>query len=186
MQLKTFFVCVALLAASCQSESTSDQLANSDSDDSTVVFLVRHGEKCLNEGDDPRLTVAGQQRSHDLGRLLSEVKLDAIYSTPFRRTIGTATPTSEMQSVAITETPVGPTFLEDLAQTLKSSDDKFILVSGHSNTTPALVNLLAGTTMDDLPDDVYDRLYIVTLREYGPSVVTLVYGTESAALTECE
>lgn len=48
------------------------------------------------------------------------------------------------------------------------------------------MNLLAGTTMDDLPDDVYDRLYIVTLREDGPSVLTLVYGTESAALTECE
>jgi 2,3-bisphosphoglycerate-dependent phosphoglycerate mutase len=40
-----------------------------------------------------------------------------------------------------------------------------IVVVGHSNTAPKLVNLLAGSSYPDLADSVYDQLYIVKITD---------------------
>ncbi len=183
--LLTLLGAVFLLTAfACQTDG-GDAVSSNRADDH-VVFLVRHGEKCLGQGADPELTSAGTQRSVDLSRLLEEVPLDAIYSTPYRRTLATAKPTATKQQLEIIETPTSSTFLEDVAATLRSSGHSYSLVSGHSNTTPALVNLLAGTDLPDLEDDVYDRLFVVTLGgDSSARLLTLGYGSPSAALTEC-
>lgn len=53
-----------------------------------------------------------------------------------------------------------------------------VLVLGRSNTVPALLNLLTGTTAyAQLPDTEYDNLYLVTVFEKGRAdVLHLKYG----------
>ena len=68
-----------------------------------TIYLVRHSEKDLkseNEADPP-LTKCGMQRSESLSRFLEDVKLDAVYSTDYNRTINTAKPTANSKELKI-------------------------------------------------------------------------------------
>lgn len=142
-----------------------------------TILLVRHAEKCHLSGDDPALSSAGSQRAQALARALHDVRVDAIYSTPFRRTVDTVAPLAEERGLQIRKTPVKEGFLDDLAVRLFESEDRVVLVSGHSNTIPTLVNLLAGTDYADLADDDYDKLFVVTLAADNTArVLILRYG----------
>lgn len=124
-----------------------------------TMYLVRHAEK-LADGKDPALTVCGQARADALATSLAGVKLAAIYATPYRRTQQTAAAVSKQQQLDITQyDPRQPAvFLAQLkAQTLP------VLVVGHSNTVPQLVELLSGIAMAPLTEQDYDLLYQVKL-----------------------
>jgi len=145
-----------------------------------TVILVRHAEKCTEPADNPGLTPLGQQRAEALVRTLSDVPVDAIYSTPLDRTRDTVRELASIKGVDIIEPPISSGFLERLAATIKASDDTHIVVSGHSNTTPRVVNLLAGTDYPDLDESEYDRLYMVHLGPGGGADVSILrYGPAS-------
>ncbi|ARD22615.1 SixA phosphatase family protein [Shewanella japonica] len=140
-----------------------------------TLILVRHAEKL--SGKDPQLSKAGQQRAHQLAHLLSSVSLSAIYSTNYKRTQLTAKPTADSQKLPITS--YDPKELASFSQLLTSSHDNHILIVGHSNTTPALVDLLGGESGKDIDEATeYDRVYILTIESqdntHSTSVSTLV------------
>lgn len=151
-----------------------------------IVFLVRHAEMCLDQGSNPNLSSYGQERARELARVLVDVNLEKIYSTPFNRTLQTATPISQSQELEINQVEVATGFLESLADQIKTSEAATILVAGHSNTTPRLVNLLVGTELSDLEETEFDRLYIVTLHADGSaSYSVLRYGGPSEKPSIC-
>ncbi len=155
------------------------------SDDKTI-FLVRHAEKCTEPARDPDLTEFGKQRAQALVRVLMDVELDAIYSTPFKRTLNTARPVAQMHGVKIIETPAESGFMEAMVKRIKAGEAHNILISGHSNTTPAVVNLLGGTAYENLDESEYDRLYIVVLQEDGSASVSILrYGAPSGPSEAC-
>ena len=177
---------VAALLVLVAATPTGHDAIMRESEGDRVFVLVRHAEKCLAQGSDPMLSEEGRQRSDALARMLSDAPLDAIYSTPFHRTVQTAEPTAQQHGLEIIETPVSSDFLSVLAERLRAADEKYVLVSGHSNTTPALANLLAGTDLEDMPDELYDLMYIVTLGSDGSStVLPLRYGSESGTEPGC-
>ena len=56
----------------------------------------------------------------------------------------------------------------------KNSDDNYLIV-GHSNTIPGLVNYLSGTEdFQQLAENEYDKLFIVTLVELGVAKVQVL------------
>lgn len=145
-----------------------------------TIILVRHAEKCTEPSDNPGLTSLGEERASELVRTLMDFPVEAIYSTPFDRTRETVRPLSEASGVDIVETPIQSGFLEALAETIRTSAHRMVVVSGHSNTTPRMVNLLAGTDLEDLEETEYDRLYIVNLSASGVATVTVLrYGPRS-------
>lgn len=151
-----------------------------------IVYLVRHAETCLDQGSNPNLSGYGQERARELARVLVDVNLEKIYSTPFNRTLQTATPVAASQEVEITEVEVSRGFMETLAEEIRNSELSSILVSGHSNTTPPMVNLLVGTELSDLEETEFDRLYIVTLHADGTGSYTVLrYGGESQKPAAC-
>lgn len=149
-----------------------------------VVYLVRHAEKCTEPADDPALTPFGQERALALARTLQDVPLQAIYSTPLHRTRDTVEPLASALGIPIQETPISQGFLEALADSIHASGNERILVSGHSNTTARLANLLAGTELPDLEETQYDRLFVVHL-DGTPTVDVLRYGAESGSTESC-
>ncbi len=137
-----------------------------------TIYLMRHAEKQIDGTQDPSLTGPGHIRAAALAARLQTVKLEQIYSTNFKRTLETAAPTATAHKLAVT--PYSPNALADLAATLKETP-KTTLVVGHSNTTPVVVNFLAGTNYPLLEDHQYDHLYIVTLKENGEVSVKIDY-----------
>ena len=140
----------------------------------TVVYLVRHAEKA-DDGADPALTAQGNTRAALLADLLADAGITHIHSSDFIRTRDTADPLAEL--LGLQTLIYDPRDLPAMAAHLRNTPGRH-LVSGHSNTTPRLVELLGGDphTSIDEPSE-YDRLYIVTvLPEGGASSVLLRYG----------
>ena len=129
----------------------------------TTIFLVRHAEK-MNSSRDPELSLPGKARAVRLMELLSEAGIDHIYSTDYKRTRATARPLADKLDLFIES--YRP-FEQELTETLKGEmDGKQILVVGHSNTIPDLVNqLIDEKVYQQLPDDAYAQLFVVTLME---------------------
>lgn len=149
-------------------------------EEATIVFLVRHAEKTTGEGygqaRDPRLTKAGKERARTLARLLAPAGITAIHSTDYRRTRETAAPVAEALDLDVQL--YDARMLESFAEELQKSPGRHLVV-GHSNTTPALVNLLGGEPGEPIVEaDEYDRLYVLVIGTDG-SVATIRqrYGT---------
>ena len=145
----------------------------------SVIYLVRHAET-TGEGEDPALSAAGEARAAALTRLLGQVPLDAVYSTDTQRTRQTAQAIASGHGLEINL--YDHRRLADLAATLRAHPGRY-LVSGHSNTTPPLVELLGGDPGPELDHTwEYDRLYVLMLPAGGGPVATsmLRYGAPPA------
>lgn len=145
-------------------------------DTATTFILLRHAETS-GAGSDPALSAAGQQRAAELVRVLKNVPVQAVYATSYLRTTQTAQPTATDKSLNVqTYDPFAPGPLTDAV--LNAYQGQAVLIVGHSNTIPALLNVLTGTNdFAQIPDTQYDNLFIVSVFEKGRAKVThLKYG----------
>ena len=144
---------------------------------STTVILVRHADRT---GDEDRLSPAGENRVQELQRVLDEVKIDAIYSTDYLRTRATVAPLASASNLQI-QLYDSDDLTPFANRILKEHRGETILVSGHSNTTPQLINALGvEPTLPDLSSVAYDRLFIVTLMQgASPRLLTLQFGVDT-------
>jgi 2,3-bisphosphoglycerate-dependent phosphoglycerate mutase len=125
----------------------------------TLYILIRHAEKA--GGEDPDLTPEGIRRAILLSEALRGVPLQAIYASELRRTQQTATPTAQEQGLPVL--PYNPKQIGEMADKLwREHRGQAVLVVGHTNTTPALANLLGGiAALPELPESDYDKIYLV-------------------------
>jgi broad specificity phosphatase PhoE len=132
----------------------------------TTVILIRHAEKDTAGGNDPELSAIGYQRAARLQAALEKYTPDAFYSTDFKRTKETILPWAKAvgQQIEIYD----PKTPEAFANLLTTMTGKTMVVVGHSNTIPILVNLLAGTDeYKQLPDDEYTKIFIISINKNG-------------------
>jgi broad specificity phosphatase PhoE len=147
----------------------------------TTVLFVRHAEKLELPADDPGLSEAGQRRAVELARQLVDADvvsgIDAVYSTPFRRSVETAKPVAEALNLAVRSYDVADTeeFIEAL---IKEHKGKIILVVGHNNTLPEMIgNMGASKVVPPIADDEYDNIYLVSIPWFGKTkTIRLRYG----------
>lgn len=148
-------------------------------DTATSFILVRHAEK-ESTGTDPNLTLDGQARAEELKRILKNIPLGAVFSTNYNRTKQTAMPTATDKGLSLqTYDPAQPDPLVD--GILTNHAGGAVLIVGHSNTIPDLLNFLTGSNAyPDIPDSQFDNLYIVSVYEKGKATVLhLKYGVET-------
>ncbi len=153
-------------------------------DAKSVLYLIRHAEKQDDGTRDPSLNEAGRARAQWLAQWFAEKGVTGIYSSEFKRTLETVAPLSLRLGMPIA--PYDPRALEDLAARLRgdvAGGDCIILVSGHSNTTPALVNILIGEERyPELAEGwMYDRIFQVTLGDDGEVTVEILYSEPRSA-----
>ncbi|MCB0652749.1 MAG: histidine phosphatase family protein [Saprospiraceae bacterium] len=163
----------------CETQNTASGILARPQDSLTTIILVRHAEKIL-EIKDPGLTGEGIRRAEELAYWLKNVPVDAIYSTQFARTMQTAQPTATAKGLEIQlYDPGDPEALAD--ELFSSYKGKTILVVGHSNTTPALANILIGSiALSDFDESIYDNILMVTAFEKGKAkLLRLKYGDRS-------
>ena len=172
---KTFiaaFLSLALAAVSCTHRPST----------ATVVFVVRHAEKAGGGGDDPPLTEAGLRRSQALIQAVEYANTRAIYTTQFIRNHETAKPLSDKTGVPVTEVPVNlhnpGDYGERLAkEILAKHAGEFVVVVGHQNTVPGVVQALSGQTVPGLRDLEYGSVFIIVVPTDGaPRLIRAQYG----------
>jgi broad specificity phosphatase PhoE len=136
-----------------------------------VVVIVRHAEKAANGGNDPDLSSAGRGRADALARILKDSGITAIFTSEFKRTQETATPTAT--SAHVTPTVVAAKDTAALAARLHQLSGNALVV-GHGDTIPNLVKALGINVPVNIPDTDYSELLIVTLGD-KPQLFRLHY-----------
>jgi len=147
----------------------------------TTVIFVRHAEKAAQPADDPGLSAAGQRRVSELTRQLRDADviagIDAVYSTPYRRTEETARPIADALGLPINSYDAADTEAI-MAHIVKEHKGKVILVVGHSNTLPLLMaDMGASKRVPPIAENEYDNIYIVSIPWFGKTkTIRLRYG----------
>jgi broad specificity phosphatase PhoE len=131
------------------------------SSDVTRLMFIRHAEKIQYSGMDPGLTEEGITRAENWAEFFERSSVDAIYSTKTKRTLSTAAPISEATGLDII---VYDARTVDINKIALVNAGKTIVIVGHSNTIPNMVNTLLGEEKYELIDDnEYGNLFVVTV-----------------------
>ena len=126
----------------------------------TTYYFIRHAEK-VDSSKNPDLSESGLKRAEVWNKIFSEVDFDEIYSTDYKRTVQTVSPTAATQSIQVKLYDPKNTLIEDFKQ---ETLGKKVLVVGHSNTIPKFVNqIINQNSFTDIEDTTFGNLYIVTL-----------------------
>lgn len=156
MKLVSAFGLVAMLAFSQNSMAKQ------------TIYLIRHAEKVDPNAKDPALSNVGKQRALHLIDLFNYAKPSAIFTTQFQRTQLTAAPLSKSINVPITVLAINaentaqyPALL--LKQICALPKNATVLVVGHSNSIPAIVEDWSHEPVKAIGDDEYNRFFIINL-----------------------
>ena len=137
----------------------------------TTIIFFRHAEQTSHDKSDSPLSEAGQRRVAELTRQLVDADvvagIDAIYSTPYIRSLETARPLADQLDLPINSYAADDT--EEILDTiLKNHKGKIILVIGHSNTIPVLIaNLGASKKVPAIAQYEFDNIYIISIPWFG-------------------
>ncbi len=143
----------------------------------TTIWIVRHAEKQTAEGvvnsTDPDLTADGDKRAHDLAVKLKNEKIDAVYSTPYKRTTSTGGPAAAARQLKI-NTYAAKDFKVFANEVLQNYKGKEVLIVGHSNTIIPLAKAFgAAVPFEMLTDDDYDMLFKIVVDNDGTAKLTI-------------
>ena len=130
----------------------------------TVVYLVRHAEKVTSNPDDqdPELTPSGYARAQALENYFKNIPVDALFSSPYKRTRLTLEPLAAGREIK-TYNAHGAAALNEIIRNQYSG--KTVLVAAHSNTILEIIEALGGKRpVPSIADTKYDYIFKVTLR----------------------
>ncbi len=147
----------------------------------TTFYLIRHAEKDRTDPEnvDPVLSQNGLGRAMHWAEILNDVKLDEIYTTDFERTKMTAAPTSVKKDITVTY--YDPKSI-DIDQFKSDNLNKNVLVVGHSNTIPEMVNKIIGEDKyPDMEDSDNGSLFIVQIVNGIPTDTHLIFNCNCPA-----
>ena len=141
-----------------------------------AIFLVRHAERAdagmaaaSMTGADPDLSPAGKARAESLARMLEDADIKTIFTTEYKRTQQTAAPLGRL--LGVQPTVVTSKDTAGLARKLKAAAAN-VLVVGHSNTVPEIIDLLGIPERVTIEDSVFGDLFIVP-RVGAPTLLRL-------------
>ena len=140
--------------------------------DPVVLFLVRHAETVDDGTRNPPLSDRGLRRARRLAMILADAEPEGVYTTDYQRTRATAAAVGD--NVGMEAEVYDPRSLAGFAATLRARGGRALVV-GHTNTTPALVEILGGDPGPPIGHDEFDRLYILFLHEDGVETLLLRY-----------
>ena len=147
--------------------------------DATTIILIRHGERDEpNPADpDPHLNELGRARAQTLIHVVGKSGIKAIYTSHFLRTKETAQPLAERLSLLGIQIDAVSDIRNDI---LSKHTGKTVLVIGHTDSVPQLINQLGAGRGVNIQNGEFDRLFVVTVFSSGRASLTeLKYGNQS-------
>lgn len=145
---------------------------------SLKVFVVRHAEKLTIDpkDQDPDLSEDGKVRAEALAKELKGQKIDSIFATNYKRTKLTGFPLADKIGIAVKT--YDPAQIKALAAAWKkNAAGKNLLIVGHSNTVPEIIEAFGGKRpVPSLSDDDYDYIFELLVKGDKVEVKTAHYG----------
>jgi len=121
------------------------------------IYVTRHYDTPAGERD-PDLLPQGKTRAEKLAKWFKGKKLKAIYVSDFKRTRQTAAPLAAERGIALeTYDPRDTPAIVARARAAKAP----ILIVGHSNTVPDIVEQLGGERPGDLQHEDFGDVWTV-------------------------
>jgi phosphohistidine phosphatase SixA len=147
----------------------------------TGVVVVRHAEKADDGTRDPELTGAGRQRAEALANALGHAEVGELIASQYKRTRQTLAVLALRRGLEITVVPAESGAIDDhiesIASRVRDSDaDGLIVIAGHSNTVPLIVEALSGSVISPIGESDYDRLYLLVPAASGMDLIESRYG----------
>lgn len=133
-----------------------------------MVYVVRHAEKQADAKDpkDPPLSLAGEARAKLLAQMLAASGVKAIYTTQYARTIQLSSPLARALNITPVIHPAGDT--AGLIKKITSHGaDEAVLVVGHSNTVPEILNGLGYSGEVKIAEEEFDNLFVLVSKSEG-------------------
>ncbi len=124
-----------------------------------TFVVVRHAEKATDDPRDPNLSEAGTRRAGLLADRLRDANLMAAYATQYRRTQQTAATVAATHALPVTRYEADEPATALAARLRSTHQGGTVLVVGHSNTVPAIVQALCACEVQEIGDDDYGNLY---------------------------
>lgn len=143
----------------------------------TTVILIRHAEKSTVPADDPVLTEQGKSRAKELTRILGDTGIQAIYTSQYDRTRLTADPIAKQLSIPTKQIDAKNT-ADLVSEVLSKNKGQVVLIVGHSNSVPEIIQAFGGPAMDEIDQTQFDNLFVLTICQPGSAkVIKLKYGS---------
>jgi len=142
-----------------------------------TIVLVRHAEKAasteMDKTGDVDLSAEGRERAERLAQAIKKYKPHEIFSTDYKRTRQTAEPIAKLRGKEIQI--YDPQKQADLIPKILASTTDHYLIVGHSNTIPALANLLAKKDIfKQLQDAEYGVIWVIRIKKGLVSKVEVI------------
>jgi 2,3-bisphosphoglycerate-dependent phosphoglycerate mutase len=165
--MRRFFYLLFILQVACLNVFSQEN-------EITTLILLRHAEKVDDGTKDPSLSAEGIQRAEKIALMLSDTKIDGIYSTNYKRTQGTAMPLSKLKGVPVSlYEPLRGNVIDEILDRHKGGT---VVIVGHSNTIPWTANYVLGKeTYQQFADGDYGNLLLVSIHNREAKVVWLNY-----------
>ena len=139
-----------------------------------AIYVVRHAERA-DQTADSGLSTKGVGRAYRLRDMLHDAGITQIFTSEFKRTIETAAPIASERH--LTSQPIAANDADALlSRIMRAGARDRVLVVGHSNTVPALLNALHVDPPVSIAEDAYDDLFIVVpQKESRPVLIRLKF-----------
>ena len=150
-----------------------------------VIIVVRHAEKAAAPAEDPPLTPAGKMRAAELARVVEAwtaagTPVRGLFASEVMRTQQTLAPITTTTHIPVTVLPAKD--IDGLVKQIRAIDGGLVVVAGHSNTVPAIVQALGakpgakpGAPTWTIGDAEYDLIFVIT----PAGVLDMRYGARS-------
>lgn len=128
--------------------------------ETTTIYLIRHAEKAKSS-QNPELSEEGLKRAVRWAKYFQKIKIDFFYTTLTRRTQMTCSTiaTSKQKDMIFYDTS---NF--SLKEIIEKHPGKTILLVGHSNTIPKMINrLLEEEIYLQINENEYGILFTITI-----------------------
>jgi broad specificity phosphatase PhoE len=134
-----------------------------------AIYIVRHAERA-DDSADAELSSEGVRRSVKLSAVLADAGVSTIVTSQRKRTIQTAAPLAK--ALRIEPAVVDANDEDALIRRISGSrpTDR-VLIVGHSNTIPSLLQRLGVKETITVPDAEFGNLFIVVPQKDSPPVL---------------
>jgi phosphohistidine phosphatase SixA len=175
------------LCACASAAASGDPPVVPDGRTETTVYLIRHGEKMSETAEDPNLSAKGRARAESLAVQLRDSGVNMIITTNLVRTIQTAAPLARLRHIRPIVIPIDATIeahVKRTADEIRRHPGATILVVGHNNTIPKIVEKLGGGDIGDICTNEYSNLIIMVIpKGKPPQLLIESYGAPDVPAT---
>ncbi|TXB62902.1 SixA phosphatase family protein [Phaeodactylibacter luteus] len=174
-QLSMMAILLLFLPACAENAPAPKPVSSTENMAPALFYLVRHAEKADDGSSNPPLNAKGEARAKALQEMLSGAGIDAIYTTPYLRNTSTVQPLAD--SIGLPAQEYDPNLdLVTLIDSLRAAHPgERVLICGHSNTVPGMLNVLAGRNRyEQLGEMEYDFLFLAAVPPTGPAAISMV------------